>query len=285
MSTTIDNILSILPDKLYLQLKYFYRFHKFPDLKNPKTYNEKLQWLKLYDRRPIYTTMADKYEAKQYVASIIGDKYIVPTYGVWNKFEDIDFDSLPSQFVLKCTHDSGGVVICKDKNKLDIENAKEKINKSLNTNYYYHSREWPYKDIKPRIIAEKYIEDESGDLTDYKFFSFDGETKALYVATDRQSKEETKFDFYDDKFNHLDLVNSHPNSSKENKKPKQFDEMISLANKLSKGYPHIRADFYEVNGEIFFGELTFYHMSGFQPFYPEKWDYIFGEWLKLDKKK
>ena len=285
MSTTTDNILSILPDKLYLQLKYFYRFHKFPDLKDPKTYNEKLQWLKLYDRRPIYTTMADKYEAKKYVASIIGDKYIVPTYGVWNRFEEIDFNSLPNQFVLKCTHDSGGVVICKDKSKLDIEKAKDKINKSLNTNYYYHSREWPYKDINPRIIAEKYIEDESGDLTDYKFFSFDGETKALYVATDRQSKEETKFDFYDDKFNHLDLVNSHPNSSKENKKPKQFDEMISLANKLSKGYPHIRVDFYEVNGKIYFGELTFYHMSGFQPFYPEKWDYIFGEWLKLDKKK
>ncbi|MBQ0036859.1 MAG: glycosyl transferase [Firmicutes bacterium] len=283
MSTTIDNILSILPDKLYLQLKYFYRFHKFPNLKNPKTYNEKLQWLKLYDRRPIYTTMADKYEAKQYVASTIGDKYIVPTYGVWNKFGEIDFDSLPNQFVLKCTHDSGGVVICKDKSKFDIEKAKEKINKSLNTNYYYHSREWPYKDIKPRIIAEKYIEDESGDLTDYKFFSFDGETKALYVATDRQSKEETKFDFYDDKFIHLDLVNSHPNSSKENKKPKQFEEMILLANKLSKGYPHIRVDFYEVNGEIYFGELTFYHMSGFQPFYPEKWDYIFGEWIKLDK--
>ncbi|MDO4940302.1 MAG: ATP-grasp fold amidoligase family protein [Erysipelotrichaceae bacterium] len=285
MSTTLDNILSIIPDKLYLQLKYFYRFHKFPNLKNPKTYNEKLQWLKLNDRNPIYTTMADKYEAKQYVSKIIGDKYIVPTYGVWDKFEDIDFDKLPNQFVLKCTHDSGGIVICKDKNKLDISKAKEKINKSLNTNYYYHSREWPYKNIKPRIIVEKYMEDESGALTDYKFFSFDGETKALYVATDRQSSEETKFDFYDDKFNHLDLVNSHPNSLKENKKPKQFEEMISLANKLSKGYPHIRVDFYEVNNEIYFGELTFYHMSGFQPFYPEKWDYTFGEWINLKNEK
>lgn len=282
MSTLIDNICSIIPDKLYIQLKYFYRFHKFPNLKNPQTYNEKLQWLKLYDRKPIYTTMADKYEAKKYVANIIGEEYIIPTLGVWDRFEDIDFDSLPNQFVLKCTHDSGGLVICKDKSSFDRDKAKRKINNSLNTNYFYHSREWPYKNIKPRVIAEQYIENENGDLPDYKFFSFDGQTKALYVATDRQSKEETKFDFYDEHFNHLDLVNSHPNSNKENKKPKTFDKMIELANILSKGYPHIRVDFYEINGKTYFGELTFYHMSGFQPFIPEKWDYTFGEWLKIE---
>lgn len=283
MSTLIDNICSIIPDKLYIQLKYFYRFHKFPNLKNPQTYNEKLQWLKLYDRKPIYTTMADKYEAKKYVANIIGEEYIIPTLGVWDKFEDIDFDSLPNQFVLKCTHDSGGLVICKDKNSFDREKAKQKINNSLNTNYFYHSREWPYKNIKPRVIAEQYIENENGELPDYKLFSFDGQTKVLYVATDRQSKEETKFDFYDEHFNHLDLVNSHPNSKKENKKPKTFDKMVELANILSKGYPHIRVDFYEIDGRTYFGELTFYHMSGFQPFIPEKWDYTFGEWLKLPK--
>ena len=284
MSTFIDNMLSVIPDKLYLQLKYFYRFHKFPDLKNPKTYNEKLQWLKLYDRNPIYTTMADKYEAKKYVANIIGEEYIVPTLGVWDKFDDIDFDSLPNQFVLKCTHDSGGLVICKDKNTFDIDAAKNIIEKSLNTNYFYHSREWPYKNIKPRIIAEEYIANNDGTLPDYKFFSFDGDTKALYIATDRQSNEETKFDFYDCEFNHLDFVNSHPNSKKENKKPEHFDEMIKLANILSKGYPHIRVDFYEVNGKVYFGELTFYHMSGFQPFKPDKWDYTFGDWLKLPNK-
>ena len=284
MSETTDKMLSILSDKLYIQLKYFYRFHKFPNLKNPKTYNEKLQWLKLYDRNPIYTIMADKYEAKKYVGNIIGEEYIVPNYGVWNNFEEIEFDKLPNQFVLKCTHDSGGIVICKDKNSFDINKAKGIINKSLKTNYYYHSREWPYKDIKPRIIAEKYMEDESGELTDYKFFSFDGVTKALYIATDRQNKnEETKFDFFDDKFNHLDFVNSHPNSKKTIKKPNHFEEMIELANKLSKGYPHIRADFYEANNHIYFGELTFYHMSGFQPFYPEKWDIIFGSWLILKR--
>lgn len=283
MSTFLDNVLSIIPDKLYIQLKYFYRFHKFPNLKNPQTYNEKLQWLKLYDRKPIYTTMADKYEAKKYVADIIGEEYIVKTLGKWNAFEEIDFNNLPNQFVLKCTHDSGGLVICKDKNTFDLTKAKQIINKSLNTNYFYHSREWPYKDIKPRIIAEEYIENDEGLLPDYKFFSFDGETKALYVATDRQSSEETKFDFYDEHFNHLDFVNSHPNSSKVNEKPKHFDEMINLANKLSKGYPHIRVDFYEANNRIYFGELTFYHMSGFQPFKPEKWDYSFGKWLKLPK--
>ena len=281
MSSKIDNLLKIVPDKLYIQIKYFYRFHRFPNLKNPQTFNEKLQWLKLYDRKPIYTTMADKYEAKKYVASIIGEEYIIPTLGIWDKFEDIDFDSLPNQFVLKCTHDSGGLVICKDKNTFDKEKAQKIIVDSMNTNYFYHSREWPYKDIKPRIIAEKYMEDESGDLTDYKFFSFDGVTKALYVATDRQSQEETKFDFFDDKFNHLDLINSHPNSIKTISKPKQFNNMIDLANKLSKGYPHIRVDFYEINNKVYFGELTFYHMSGFQPFKPEKWDYIFGEWLRL----
>lgn len=283
MSTFIDNMLSIIPDKLYIELKYFYRFHKFPNLKDPQTYNEKLQWLKLYDRKPIYTTMADKYEAKKYVADIIGEEYIVKTLGIWNTFEEIDFNNLPNQFVLKCTHDSGGLVICKDKNTFDLAKTKQIIQNSLNTNYFYHSREWPYKDIKPRIIAEEYIENEDGELPDYKFFSFDGETKALYVATDRQTNEETKFDFYDIEFNHLDFVNSHPNSTKINKKPKHFEEMIKLANKLSKGYPHIRVDFYEVKDKIYFGELTFYHMSGFQPFKPEKWDYTFGEWLKLPK--
>lgn len=281
MSTTLDNLLRIIPDRLYISLKYFKNFHKLPNLKNPNTYNEKLQWLKLNDRNPIYITMADKYEAKKYVANIIGEEYIVKTLGIWNKFDEIDFNSLPNQFVLKCTHDSGGIVICKDKTKFNKEEARKKIESSLKTNYYWHSREWPYKNIKPRIIAEEYIEDESGDLTDYKFFSFNGVTKALYVATDRQSKEETKFDFFDENFNHLDFVNSHPNSPKEIKKPLQFDKMIELANKLSKGYPHIRVDFYEVNNKVYFGELTFYHMSGFQPFIPNKWDYIFGSWLKL----
>lgn len=150
-----------LPDKAFIKLKYKDKFGKKINLNNPQTFNEKLQWLKLYDRNPEYTKMVDKYEVKKYVASIIGEEYIIPTLGVWNKFEDIDFNKLPDQFVLKCTHDSGGLVICKDKSKLDINEAKKKIEKSLKINYYYLSREWPYKNVKPQIIAEKYMVDES----------------------------------------------------------------------------------------------------------------------------
>lgn len=282
MSLLSDKLMRILPDSLYIQIKYFYRFHKFANINHPITYNEKLQWMKLNDRNPLYTKLCDKYEVKEYVKNIIGEKYIIPTLGIYDSFDEINFDELPNQFVLKCTHDSGGLVICKDKSIFDVEKAKEKINNSLKTNYYYHSREWPYKNIKPRIIAEKYMEDMSGDLTDYKFFCFDGEVKALYVATDRQLKdEETKFDFFDDEFNHLDLYNSHPNSKKEIKKPEHFDEMKQIASKLSKGFKHVRVDLYESGGKVYFGELTFFHMSGFQPFIPEKWDYIFGEWFKL----
>lgn len=282
MSTFTDKLMSIIPDRLYIQIKYFYRFHKFANIKKPTTYNEKLQWVKLYDRNPSYTKLCDKYEVKEYVRNIIGDKYIVTNLGLYNSFDEIDFNKLPNQFVLKCTHDSGGLVICKDKNNFNKERARKIINDSLNTNYYWHSREWPYKNIKPRIIAEKYIEDNSGDLVDYKFFCFDGEVKALYVATDRQNKEEeTKFDFFDDNFNHLDFFNSHPNSKKEIKKPECFEEMKEIASKLSKGFRHVRVDLYESNGKVYFGELTFFHMSGFQPFKPEKWDYTFGEWFKL----
>lgn len=282
MGEIIDKLLRIIPDKAYIQIKYFYRFHKFANLKTPKTYNEKLQWVKLYDRKPLYTKLCDKYEVKEYVKSIIGDQYIIPTLGVYNSFEEIDFNSLPKQFVLKCTHDSGGLVIVNNINQLNYEEAKEKINSSLKNNYYYHSREWPYKNIKPRIIAEKFMEDSSGDLKDYKYFCFDGEVKALYVASERQNKNvETKFDFFDDDFNHLPFVNSHPNSEKIIEKPNNFEEMKDIARKLSKGFKHIRIDLYSINNKVYFGEMTFFHMSGFQPFRPEKWDYIFGDWFKL----
>lgn len=285
MSTKTDKLLSFIPDRLYIQIKYFYHFHKFANLKNPRTYNEKLQWLKLNDHNSIYHKLADKYEVKEYVKNIIGEEYVIKTLGLWDNFDDIDFNSLPNKFVLKCTHDSGGLVVCKDKSKLVIEKAKKTINESLNTNYYYHSREWAYKDIKPRIIAEEYIETENGDLPDYKLFCFDGEVKALYVATDRFSKdEETKFDFFDENFEHLPFVNSHPNSNKTIEKPINFNKMKELASMLTKEYTHIRADFYNINGKIYFGELTFYHMSGFQPFYPKEWDYKFGSWLEIPNK-
>ena len=274
--------MSILPDKLYISLKYYYRFHKFPNLKNPETYNEKLQWLKLHDHNELYHTLADKSEVKKYVEKLIGSEHVIKTLGVYDSFDEIDFDSLPERFVLKCTHDSGGLVICKDKSKLDKEISKKVIESSLKTNYFYHSREWAYKDLKPRIIAEEYIETRNGDLPDYKFFCFDGKVRALYVATGRHTKEGVCFDFYDENFNHLPFYNSHPNSKNKIDKPSGFEGMKELAEKLSVGMPHVRVDLYDIDGKIYFGEYTFYHMSGFQPFRPEEWDYTFGSWIDLD---
>lgn len=275
-----------MPDEEYLKLRFKVRMKKELNLDEPKTFNEKLQWLKLYDRNPEYTRMVDKYEAKKYVADIIGEEYIIPTLGVWDRFEDIDFDALPNQFVLKCTHDSGGLVIVKDKQNLDIKKAKNKIEKSLATNFYLRGREWPYKNVKPRIIAEVYMEDEkSGELPDYKYFCFNGEAKVMFIATERSAKEETKFDFYDMDFNHLPFTNGHPNSTKNIEKPEKFDEMKILAEKLSKGIPQLRVDFYEVNGKIYFGELTFSHWGGFVPFNPPEWDLKLGEYITLPIKK
>lgn len=255
------------------------------NLENPQTYNEKLQWLKINDRKPIYTTMVDKYEVKKYIAERIGEEYVIPTIGVWERFEDIDFDALPEQFVLKCTHDSGGLVICRDKSKLDKKAAEKKIKRCLKRNYFWSNREWPYKDVKPRIIAEPYMEDSvTHDLRDYKFFSFDGETKAMFIATERASQsEETKFDFFDMEYNHLPFTNGHPNAEVLPQKPQNFDLMHALADKLSKGIPQIRIDFYEVNGTVYFGEMTFFHWSGLKPFKPAEWDNNFGNWIDLTK--
>jgi len=279
--------LNCLPDKQYLKLRYYIDMGKKLNLKAPKTFNEKIQWLKLYDRKPVYTTMVDKYEVKKYVADRIGEAYIIPTLGVWNSFAEIDFDALPNQFVLKCTHDSGGLVICKDKNTFDEAAAKKKIEASLRTNFYLIGREWPYKDVKPRIIAEKYMEDcETRELRDYKFFCFNGEPKALFVATDRQTPgEEVKFDFFDMDYAHIDVRNGHQNARALPKKPQQFELMKELAAKLSKDIPHVRVDFYEVDGKVYFGEMTFFHFSGFVPFEPDEWDYTFGSWIALPSEK
>ena len=274
-----------MDDKKYLQKLYKAAFGKELDWDNPQTFNEKLQWLKLYDRKPIYTTMVDKYEVKKYVAEKLGEEYIIPTLGVWDNFDDIDFDKLPDQFVLKCTHDSGGLVICKDKRKLDIATAKKKMEKALRTSFYSEFREWPYKDVKPRIIAEQYMADESGGLIDYKFFCFDGVPRIMFIATDRENpNEETKFDFFDMDFNHLDIRNGHPNAKLPPRKPKRFELMKQLASKLSNGIPHVRVDMYEVNGKVYFGELTFYHWGGVVKFEPDSWDKILGDWLVLPRK-
>lgn len=277
----IKYAMRIIPDRAYIQMYYFAHFKKFCNLKNPKTYNEKLNWLKLHDKNPIYTRIVDKFEAKEYVKDIIGDQYIIPTLGVWDNFDDIDFDELPQQFVLKCTHDSEGLVIVKDKDKLDKEMAKNKIESALKQNFFYIGREWTYKNVKPRIIAEKYMEDHiDGELRDYKFFCFDGEPKAMFVASDRAS-DNVKFDYFDLNFNHLDIKQKYPHAEQPLRKPVTFEKMIELSKVLSKGFPHVRVDFYEVDGQLYFGELTFYHFSGFMPFEPNKWDKIFGDWIKL----
>lgn len=280
-------ITRFMSDKKYLEAMFYYKMGKHLDLENPKTFNEKLQWLKLFDRKPEYTTMVDKYAAKKYVADRIGEQYIIPTLGVWERFDDIDFDKLPNQFVMKCTHDSGGLVICRDKSKFNVSEARAKINKSLKSNYFYAGREWPYKNVRPQIIAELYMEDsKTSELRDYKFFCFDGEVKALFIASDRQcSTEETKFDFFDENYVHIPVTNGHPNATILPDIPICFDEMKRLASVLSKGIPHLRVDFYEVDGKVFFGELTFSHWSGFMPFSPEKWDNVFGSWISLPKKK
>lgn len=274
-----------LPDKLYIKLMFRFKMGYWPNLKNPQTFSEKIQWLKLYNRRPEYTTMVDKYAVKDYVAKIIGDKYVIPTLGIWDKPEEIDWESLPDRFVLKTTHGGGnmGVVICKDKTTFDRQKAIDKLNKSLNQNIYRTLREWPYKNVPRRILAEQYIEPrtEVKDLPDYKFFCFDGEVKALFVGTERGSGD-VKFDYFDADFNHLDLIQVHPMSGKHLEKPVGFEKMKELASQLSKGITHVRVDLYNVNGEIYFGELTFYHHGGVTPFHPIDWDYKFGSWINLD---
>lgn len=266
-------------DKLYIMILYRYRMGRPLNLKNPRTYNEKLQWLKLYDRRKEHIPLVDKYRVREFVAETIGEEYLIPLLGVWDKFDDIDFTMLPRQFVLKCTHDSGGIVICKDKSTFDIEAARKKLTRCLKRNYFDNTREWQYKHVKPRIIAEKYMVDESGTgLKDYKFLCFHGVPKALLVVSNREIS--TKSDFFDLNFNQLP-VRHHYENARNIEKPQGFEEMVELAKKLSKGIIHVRTDFYDIHGKIYFGEMTFYQFGGFRRFEPQKYDRIFGSWIKL----
>ena len=275
-----------VPDKIYLKKKFKIIFNRDLDLKDPKTYNEKIQWLKLYNRNPFYTTLVDKHEVKKYISDVLGDEYVIPTLGIWDRFDDIDFDSLPERFALKCTHDSGSYVICKSKKDLDISAAKKKIERSMKNNWYKVTREWPYKNVKKRIIAEQYLEDtKTAELRDYKFFCFDGEVKCLSIASNRQGDKELTFDFFDENFNWLDFRRGHPNAEVPPSKPVNFEKMKEIASKLSKGMPHVRVDLYEVDEKIYFGELTFYTYSGYHPFDPDIWDNTFGDWIKLPERK
>lgn len=281
------HLLDWMDDEHYLKLAFCAKMGYPLNLENPRTFSEKLQWLKLYDRKPLYTQLVDKYAVRQYIAEKIGAEYLIPLVGgPWKSVEEIDFDALPEQFVLKCNHDSGGVIVCQDKSELDIPAVKEKLRHKLGKNYYKSGREWPYKDVSPCVFAEKYMEDQHGELKDYKFFCFDGEPKLMFVASERANpEEETKFDFYDMDFRHLSLVNGHPNAASALKALPCLEEMRRLAAKLSEGFPHIRVDLYYVEGKAYFGEMTFYHWSGMVPFDPPEWDEKIGSWLKLPEKE
>lgn len=270
------------PAELYIKIFYYLHLKKWPDLKPPHTFSEKLNWLKLHDRNPLYTKLTDKYAVKDYVSKKIGVDKVVPLLGVWNSFDEIDFDHLPERFVLKCTHDSGGFMICKDKSTFSKVKARSFFNRELRKNYYWNKREWPYKDIQPRIIAEKYLEDGNGDaLTDYKFFCFNGEPKMMYISKDVSADPRT--DFFDMDWNYLPFKFKDPHAEVRPSMPDKFEEMKEIARTLSKGIPHVRVDMYLINNHIFFGEMTFFHLSGFFSVTPDEWDDIIGGWLDLKK--
>lgn len=290
----VSHIADGLDDERYLKLICYLNFGKDFNLSEPHTFSEKINWLKLYDRNPRYTELVDKFSVKEYVAKIIGDRYIIPTIGVWNSFDEIDFSTLPDKFVLKTTHGGGssGVVICRDKSKFDIKAAKKMLNRSLNSDIYYSSREWPYKDVPKRIIAEKFMAPEKSptpkDLPDYKFFCFNGEPKYCQVIRDRHTKE--TIDFYDMEWNHQEFVGLLPQSNIADSicngltsvaRPKKLEEMKEICRKLSKDIPFVRVDLYVIDDKEYFGELTFFPASGLGVFTPDQWNQRLGDLLKL----
>lgn len=270
-----------LPARIAIEDTYFEAFGRRPELRNPRRYSEKLQWQKLHDHNPLYHVLADKAEVKDYVADKIGQQYLIPTLGVWDSPEEIDWNALPSRFVLKCTHDSGSTIICDDKSSFDRKAASDKLASALRRNYYRRFREWSYKGLRPRIIAEQYM---GSDIADYKFFCFHGKPQLMFVATERNSAEETKFDFFDMDYRHLDFRNGHPNALQRPEAPAAFAQMKELAARLAEGLDQVRIDLYEIEERIYFGEYTFYHWSGFMPFDPDSADEWMGDFYNIVKK-
>ncbi len=274
-----------MSDEAFLKLRFRAAMGYKLDLEHPRTYNEKLQWLKLYDRNPLYGQMVDKYRAKEYVASVIGEEYIIPLLGVYDSFEEIDFDALPRQFVLKCTHDSGSFYICRDKSCLDRRRAEHILKRGLKRKPVRYAREWPYSLVKPRIIAEHYMEDESHEfLTDYKFFTFWGKAALILVNNGRFGQR--RHVLYSTDWEFLDASPRNPDDVKQTMpRPENLERMIELAEKLSQNLPHVRVDFYSVESRIYFGEMTFYHRGGFGKFPPEEMGLWLGELLELPCEK
>ncbi len=280
-----SRIFRLLPDDLYLKIKYRLTMGRKLDLNNPETFNQKLQWLKLYDRKPEYTQMVDKYEVRKYIKEIIGEEYLIPLLGVYDSFEEIDFDNLPDEFVLKPNHTSGDIFICKNKSKIDYKKLRKEVNRWLKREYYWLHREWPYKNVKPRIICEELIKTENGGFPyDYKFHCFNGEPDNVMVCIERESGN-PKFYFFDNEWNLLryNLAGINAPQGFTLPKPKKMDEMFMLAKKLSSGFPFIRVDFFCENEKIYFGELTFFPASGFDVNLLKETDILFGEKLELDK--
>lgn len=276
------NCLRFIPSKPYLKIVYKIKTGKKLNLKNPITFCDKQNWLKLNETRQEYTQLVDKIGVRDYIKENYGEEYLFPIYGAWEHFDDIDFDKLPNKFVLKCNHDSGSVKVITDKSKINKQELKEFFEGRLKMNSYVFGREYPYKDVKPLIYAEKYmVADGESDINDYKFFCFNGKPEIMFIATDRS--QDVKFDFFDMNFNHLDIVNIHEQSGLEIKKPKMFEEMKEFAAKLSKGMKFVRIDLYEIAGKIYFGEYTFFHGGGFWPFSPEKWEYELGKLIDISK--
>lgn len=271
-------------DKRYLNLVYWLRGGQKLNFDNPRTFNEKLNWLKLNYHNPIMPQLADKYKVKQYVAEQIGEQYVVPNYGVWNRFEDIDFKSLPEEFVLKTTNDSPGVVVCRDKKTFDYEAARKHMELGMGRNYFYTFREWGYKDVERRIIADQFLDDGSGDqLLDYKFWCFNGKPKYMYITIKGKGIYEN---FYDMDFNIVDINHNFPRHKPEFEKPGSFELMKELAEKLAAGIslPFVRIDFFYVKGKIYFGEFTFYDWGGIRPFADYKQDLELGSLITLPKR-
>lgn len=273
-----------MPDEKFLRLMFRLRMNKNLDLNNPKTFNEKLQWLKLYNRKPEYTMMVDKYAVREYIKKKLGEEYLIPLLGVWDSPDDIDFDKLPNQFVLKCNHNSGlGMCICKDKSKLDIDKVRKELKKGLKQNYYLTGREWPYKDVTRKIIAEKYMEEKPNtELNDYKLMCFNGKVRCSFVCSERFSDDGLKVTFFDRGWNVMPFERHYPKSANAIEKPQTYEKMVEFAEILSKDIPFVRVDFYEISGKLYFGELTFFPGSGYEEFEPEEWDYKLGKMIDLN---
>lgn len=278
-----------LPDSIYLKLMFRFKMGYRLNLRHPKTFSEKIQWLKLYNRNSDYTQMVDKYAVKEYVAKIIGEEYVIPTLGVWDKPEDIEWEKLPNQFVLKTTHGGGstGVVICRDKSAFDKQNAIDKLNASLEMDIYKLFKEWPYKNVPKRIIAERYVlpATDKKDLSDYKWYCFNGVPKYCQVIQDRTSEE--TIDFFDTDWRHQEFVGLNPIADQAVVAPicpSHLETQVQLASLLSKCFPFSRIDLYEAENKVYFGEITFFPMSGFGSFRPNQYNEILGQMISLPPK-